>query len=338
MVAHILIIISAKRSVFNENIGPLIATYMTRCIQCTRCVRFGEEISGMRELGVTFRGEHEQIGTYVKHMMQIEVSANVIDLCPVGALLHKPSRYSLRGWEVCEHPAIAAHDCVGTNIFVHSRIQEYAPQREIMRVVPRENAAINEVWMSDRDRYSYLGLNHPERIFKPRVKRNNHWQDVEWHEALLEIADRTQAVREEQGADQIAALISPNSTVEEGYLLQKWLRAMGSSHIDHRIRQQDFSDQQSVPLFPGLGMGIADLESLSVVLLVGSHIRYEQPLLGLRLNKAVQDGARIMAINPMDYQFVFPLQEKLITADVVDGLAQVAAALAKAQGHSVPQA
>lgn len=319
----------SKRAVFKENIGPLIDTEMTRCIQCTRCVRFGEEIAGMRELGVTFRGEHEQIGTYVKHMMQSEVSGNVIDLCPVGALNSKPARYTLRGWEIREHAAIAAHDCLGTNIFIHTRSQEYAPQREVMRVVPRENSEINETWISDRDRFSYLGLHHPDRVLKPRIKRNGQWEEIEWQRALLEVADRTKGLVELQGADQVAALISPNATLEECYLLQKWMRAMGSSHIDHRFRQQDFSDQQSAPAFPNLGMAIADIENLQAVLLVGSHIRYEQPLLGLRLNKAAQDNAQIMAINPMDYRFMFPVREKLITADIVQGLAEVAAALTK---------
>ncbi len=323
---------------FKENLGPLIDTEMTRCIQCTRCVRFGEEIAGMRELGVTFRGEHEQIGTYVKHMIQSEVSGNVIDLCPVGALTAKPSRYSLRGWEMREHPAIAAHDCVGSNIYIHTRSQEYAPQRVVMRVVPRENAAINETWMSDRDRFSYIGLKHPDRILKPRVKRNGEWQDIEWPRALLEIADRTLAIVEQQGADQIAALVSPNSTMEECYLMQKWLRAFGSSNIDHRIRQQDFSDQRAMPEFPNLGgMKIADLESLQAVLLIGSHIRYEQPLLGLRLNKAAQDGALMMAINPMDYRFVFSLSEKIITADIVGALSEVAAAVAQLTHQQAPE-
>jgi NADH-quinone oxidoreductase subunit G len=317
----------SKRAVFNENLGPLIDTEMTRCIQCTRCVRFGEEIAGMRELGVTFRGEHEQIGTYVQQMIRSEVSGNVIDLCPVGALTAKPSRYSLRGWEVREHPLIAPHDGVGTNLFVHTRGQEYAPQREVMRVVPRENADINETWISDRDRFSYLGLRHPDRVFKPRVKRNGQWQEIDWQPALLEVADRTKAVLEHQGPDQIAALLSPNSTTEECYLFQKWLRAMGSHHIDHRVRQQDFSDQSALPLFPSLGLPIAAMEDLKAVLLIGSHIRYEQPLLGLRLNKAAQEGARIMAVNPMDYHFVFPVREKIITADVVSALADIAAAL-----------
>lgn len=325
----------SKRAVFNEDLGPLIATEMTRCIQCTRCVRFGEEIAGMRELGVTFRGEHEQIGTYVQHMVQSEVSGNVIDLCPVGALTTKPSRYALRGWEVREHAAVAPHDCVGANIFIHSRGQEYAPQREVMRVVPRENPEINETWISDRDRFSYLGLRHPDRLLKPRIKRNGQWHAVEWQPALLEIADRTKAICEQQGADQVAVLVSPNSTTEECYLAQKWLREMGSHNIDHRLRQQDFSDQHLAPVFPSLGMSVPDIESLQAVLLVGSHIRYEQPLLGLRLNKAAQEGAQIMAINPMDYRFVFPLSQKIITGDVAGGLAEVAAALDVQ--HTVPE-
>jgi NADH-quinone oxidoreductase subunit G len=317
----------SKRAVFDEDIGPLIDTEMTRCIQCTRCVRFGEEIAGLRELGVTYRGEHEQIGTYVKHMMQSEVAGNVIDLCPVGALTAKPSRYSLRGWEVFENPTIAPHDCVGSNLFIHSRMQEFVPQRQVMRVVPRENAAINETWISDRDRFSYLGLTHSQRVVNPSVKKNGVWQEMEWQPALLEIADRLQAIIHEQSPDQIAALVSPSASLEEMYLLQKWLRAFGCDNIDHRLRQQDFSDQDFMPLYPDLGMKIADIETVETVVLIGSHIRYEQPLLGLRINKAVQEGAKIVAINPMDYHFMFPLQEKIISADIVYATAEVLAAL-----------
>lgn len=327
----------SKRAVFDEDIGPLIETEMTRCIQCTRCVRFGEEIAGLRELGVTSRGENEQIGTYVKHMMQSEVAGNVIDLCPVGALIAKPSRYTLRAWEVLENPAIAPHDCVGANIFVHSRSQEYVPQKQIMRVVPRENAAINETWISDRDRFSYLGLTHPERILNPKVKRNGVWKEVEWQPALLEIADRLQAIIQEQSSDQIAALASPNSSLEELYLLQKWLRTFGCSNVDHRLRQQDFSDQDLMPEYPHLGLKIVDIDSLDNILLIGSHIRYEQPSLGLRINKAVQDGAKVLAINPMDYRFVFPLAEKIITADIVYAVAEVVAALAQSAGQAVAE-
>ncbi len=326
-----------KRAVFNDDLGPLIATEMTRCIQCTRCVRFGEEIAGMRELGVTFRGEHEQIGTYVKHMMKSEVSGNVIDLCPVGALLSKPALYSLRGWEVKEHPGVSSHDCLGSNIFIHSRGFEYSSQREVMRIVPRENNAINETWISDRDRYSYLGLKHPDRILKPRMKRNGQWQEVDWHRVLLEIADRTLAIIEQHGADQVAALASPNSTLEEFYLLQKWMRAFGSNHIDHRLRQQDFSDQDNAPEFPHLSIPIAEIEKCEVILLVGSHLRYEQPLLGLRVFKAVQDGAQVMVINPMDYNFNFTVKEKLISADMLGCLADVAEALNPKNHQSKPR-
>lgn len=326
-----------KRAVFNEDLGPLIDTEMTRCIYCTRCVRFGEEIAGMRELGVSYRGEHSQIGTYVKHMMQSELSGNVIDLCPVGALTAKPSRYTSRAWELLEHPSIAPHDCVGSNIFIHTRGQEYAPQREVMRVVPRENNAINETWISDRDRFSYQGLQHPDRILKPRIKREGQWQEVDWHRTLLEIADRTAAIVQQQGADQIAALVSPNSTIEECYILQKWLRAMGSSHIDHRIRQQDFSDQHLEPASPNLGMKIADLENLRTVLLIGSNVRQEQPLIAQRFYKAYQDGAKILVVNPMNYRYTFATSAEWITADIVAGLAEIVAAL-KADGKASSQA
>ncbi len=326
-----------KRAVFDEDIGPLIETEMTRCIQCTRCVRFGEEIAGMRELGVVSRGENEQIGTYVKHMMQSEVSGNVIDLCPVGALIAKPSRYTLRAWEVMEHAAIAPHDCIGANIFVHSRSLEYHPQKQVMRVVPRENPAINETWISDRDRFSYLGLTHADRILKPKVKKNGVWKEIEWQPALLEIADRLQAIIHTQGPEHIGALASPNASLEELYLLQKWLRAFGCANIDHRLRQQDFSDQDQMESYPSLGMKIADIESLDTIILLGSHIRYEQPSLGLRINKAVQDGTKIIAINPMDYRYVFPVAEKIIAADIVFPLAEITAALAQENGKPIPE-
>ncbi|MBS0350292.1 MAG: NADH-quinone oxidoreductase subunit G [Proteobacteria bacterium] len=319
-----------KRSVFNDDLGPLIATEMTRCIQCTRCVRFGDEIAGMRELGVTYRGESEQITTYVKHMMQSEVSANIIDLCPVGALLNKPAQFSLRAWEVKEHPSIAVHDCLGTNIFFHSRGEEFTPQRQILRVVPRENSDINETWISDRDRFSYWSLKHPDRLLKPQIKRNGQWHEIDWEPLLMEIAHRTQVICHEQGADQVAGLVSPNSTLEECYLFQKWMRAFGSNNIDHRFRQQDFSDQGLAPAYPNIGMALPEIESLQTVLLVGSHIRYEQPLLGLRLYQAFQDGAQVMAINPMDYHFTFPLSQKIITADLIHGLTEIAAVLSSA--------
>lgn len=323
-----------KRAVASEDIGPLIETEMTRCIHCTRCVRFGEEVAGLRELGVTSRGGDAEIGTYVKHFLKSELSGNIIDLCPVGALTAKPSRYSERAWELKEHANIAAHDCVGSNIYINTRGQEYAPQRVTMRVTSRECEAINEVWISDRDRFSYEGLKHVDRALQPRMKKNGMWETVEWKYALMAIADRLSALVQHQSAQQIAALVSPNSTVEECYLMQKLLRGLGSHHIDHRLRELDFSDQENAPAFPNLGVDIEALEDLDAVLLVGSNIRFEQPLLANRLTKAAADEAAIMAVNPIDYKFIFKLQHKLVDVDLVQRLAEVARAAADLAGCS----
>lgn len=317
-----------KRSVASEDIGPLIETWMTRCIHCTRCVRFGEEVAGLRELGVTFRGEHAEIGTYVKHFMRSELSGNIIDLCPVGALTAKPSRYSERAWELKEHASIAPHDCVGSNIYINTRGQEYLPQRVVMRVNPRDAETVNECWISDRDRFSYEGLYHTDRVTKPRMKKNGVWEYVDWKYALMAVADRLQAICQHQSADQIAALISPNSTVEESFLMQKLIRSLGSPHIDHRLRVSDFSDQAARAYTQPLGCQIADLETMNAVLLIGSMIRYEQPLLAHRINKAVNDGANAMTINPVDYQFTFPVSHQLIHHDLVSQLADVVSAAA----------
>ncbi|QTS83673.1 NADH-quinone oxidoreductase subunit NuoG [Coxiella endosymbiont of Amblyomma nuttalli] len=303
-----------KRAVFSENIGPLVETEMTRCIQCTRCVRFGEEIAGLPELGVINRGEKEVISTYIRHFMQSELSGNIIDLCPVGALTDKPARYQGRGWEYHENAAIAPHDCVGGNIFFHTRWQQYAPQRTVMRAVPRENNAINETWMSDRDRFSHFGFYHESRIYQPRIKNNGKWLDVSWEKALIAIKTKIGTLIKKQGASQIGALTSSSATVEEYYLLQKWLRGLGSHNIDHRIRWQDFRDQNAFPIFPNLGLPIADIENLTVILLVGSNVRFEQPLINHRINKAYSAGAKILAINPVDYPFAFEINEKIIVS------------------------
>ena len=303
-----------KRAVFSDDIGPLVETEMTRCIQCTRCVRFGEEIAGLPELGVINRGEKEAISTYVKHFMQSELSGNIIDICPVGALTDKPARYQGRGWEYRENAAVAPHDCVGGNIFFHTRWQQYMPQRRVMRVVPRENDAVNETWISDRDRFSHFGLYHESRIYQPQIKMNGKWVEVSWEEALTTIKTKTEALIKKHGASQVGALTSSSATIEEYYLLQKWLRGLGSHNIDHRIRWQDFRDQNAFPTFPGLGLPIADIENLDVILLVGSSVRFEQPLISHRINKAYSEGAKILAINPMDYPFVFELAEKIIVS------------------------
>lgn len=327
-----------KRAVYSENIGPLIETEMTRCIQCTRCVRFGEEIAGLRELGIIHRGEKEEISTYVKHIMQSELSGNIIDLCPVGALTDKPARYKGRGWEYREHPFISPHDCVGTNIFLHSRWQEYAPQRVVARAVPRENEAINETWMSDRDRYSHFGLYHESRLYHPKIKKNQQWETVSWEEALHAVVDRLQTIIHHQGPEKIGAVASANATTEEYYLLQKVMRGLGSDNIDHRIRWQAVSDQTSMPAFPSWGMPLTDIDNLDAVLLIGSNVRQEQPLISHRINQAYVEGAKIIAINPMDYAFIFELDKKIIVppTQLVSTLLQVAKALSADRSDSYP--
>ncbi|HSW68677.1 MAG TPA: NADH-quinone oxidoreductase subunit NuoG [Gammaproteobacteria bacterium] len=297
-----------KRSVLDQDIGPLVATDMTRCIQCTRCVRFGDEIAGMRELGAVNRGEDMEIGTYVEKAMHSEVSGNIIDLCPVGALTSKPFRFTARAWELNQYPTIAAHDCAGSNIYAHTR------SGQVMRIVPHENIAINQTWISDRDRFSYEGLNHPDRLLKPLVRANGEWKETDWQTALEMAVARLRGIITTAGAEDIGALASPNSTLEEFYLLQKLMRQLGSSHIDHRLRQTDFSDQNTMPLFPGMKGSIADIAESDVIVLIGSNIQKEQPVLSLRVRQAARQGARVIAMNMMDYDFNFPISLKKITA------------------------
>ncbi|MCX7120883.1 MAG: NADH-quinone oxidoreductase subunit NuoG [Gammaproteobacteria bacterium] len=323
----------SKRAVCSQDIGPLIETEMTRCIQCTRCVRFGEEVAGLREMGVVNRGEKEEIGTYVQHFLKSEVSGNIIDLCPVGALTNKPARYQMRGWEVKEHASISPHDCVGTNVFLHSRAKDNSPERHVFRSVPKENQAINEMWMSDRDRFSVEGLYHKDRVYKPLMKKNDKWVEVEWAYALDAIAHLTLHIKNtEAGAEalaqsSIAGIAGYSSTTEEYYLFQKLIRSLGSNNIDHRIRESDFTDQMHRPLFPALNSKIADIEECDTILLVGSNVRYEQPIISTRIFKAYQDGLKVMAVNPEDYSFVYKLSEKMIAVDIVNSLAEIAKAL-----------
>jgi len=320
-----------KRAVFSDDLGPLVETEMTRCIHCTRCVRFGDEIAGLPEIGATDRGEDMQIGTYVKHFMHSEVSGNIIDLCPVGALTSKPFDYKARSWEMRENHSIAPHDCLGSNIFVHTRNRDNLAQRRVMRVVPRANEAVNEIWISDRDRFSYEALYHEDRVLKPMVKRNGEWQEIEWQPALLEIVDRTRAIINLQSPELLGALASPNSTVEEFYLLQKLMRALGSANIDHRLTQSNPSDEAEWDL----GLPVNDIEQCSAVLLVGSNIRSEQPLLSTRLFKAHKKGAQIMALNLMDYEFSYPVNAKIINSNLSRSLVEIAHALADLNNQSI---
>ena len=322
-----------KRVVADKNIGPLIATEMTRCIHCTRCVRFGQEIAGIMELGATGRGENTRIGTYVERAVNSEMSGNVIDLCPVGALTSKPYRYTGRPWENVHQPSIAPHDCLGSNINLDVR------RNRVMRVVPRENEALNEVWISDRDRFSYTGIYSEERALRPQIKQGDDWKEVEWQTALAYALEGLKTVRNQKGAEQLGALVSPSATLEEHYLLQKLMRGIGSNNIDHRLRQQDFSDQDIAPLYPALGQGIADLQEVDAALLIGSWVRKDQPIAAHRLRKAALQGASIMAVNALDYEFNFPLTANLVSApaDMATNLAAIIKALLSLSGKSAPE-
>ena len=324
-----------KRVVYDKNVGPLIATDMTRCIHCTRCIRFLDVIAGQKELGATGRGENMQIGTYIERAIESEMSGNVIDVCPVGALTSKPFRYTARAWELVQHEGIAAHDCVGSNLYAHTR----GRGGQVMRVVPRDNEAVNEVWLSDRDRFSYQGLDSDERLTQPMIKRDGNWQATDWETALAAAAQGLRDVIAKDGAAQLGALASPSATLEELYLLQKLLRGLGSNNIDHRLRQMDFSAQDSAPVFPGLGHSIADLEHLDAVLLIGSNVRKEQPIIAHRLRQAALRGARVLVVNPRHYEFHFPVSQQIVAAPhaQVQELAGIAHALCTQMNKPVPQ-
>ncbi len=291
-----------KRVVKDKDIGPLIQTEMTRCIHCTRCVRFGQEIGGIKELGATGRGEHMEIGTYVEHSLASELSGNIIDLCPVGALTSKPFRFKARAWEMISHPSIAIHDAVGSSVEVHTR------QSEVMRVVARDNEAINQSWISDRDRFSYLGLKHPQRLLSPMIKRNGEWQKTDWQSALEFVVDGLNHIKAKNGADQVAGLISPTATLEEGYLFQKWLRAFGSSNIDHRLREQDFRDAAHAQFEP---IALAEIEQSDAIMLVGCNIRSEAPLVAHRIRQAACSGSLVSEINFTQNDLLMPVERQL---------------------------
>jgi NADH-quinone oxidoreductase subunit G len=312
-----------KRVVKDKNIGPLIQTDMTRCIHCTRCVRFGDEVAGLRELGATGRGEFMEIGTYIEKSVASEMSGNVIDLCPVGALTSKPYRYSARAWELRQFDGIAPHDCVGSNIYIHAK------GSKVKRVVPRENEAVNETWISDRDRYSYEGIYSEDRLLNPMIKRDGLWRETDWDTALEAAAKAFQEVVSAHGAEQLGFLATPSSTVEEFFLLQGIARGLGSNNIDHRLRQSDFREQENFPVYPSLGMPIAELETLDSVLLVGSYPRHQQPLINHRLRNAWKRGATVSLLNPLDREFNFSIADKIIieAAQMLGSLAGIAKAL-----------
>jgi NADH-quinone oxidoreductase subunit G len=287
-----------KRVVPDKELGPLVSTDMTRCIHCTRCVRFGTEIAGISELGATGRGEFMEIGTFVEKSLSSELSGNVIDVCPVGALNAKPSRMSARAWEMMQSASVMPHDSVGSNVYLHTL------RNQVMRVVPRENDEINETWISDRDRFSYEGLNSPDRATQPMLKDDQGWRVSDWDESLSLVAKQLNHYQ----ADEIGVLAAPHSTLEELYLLQKVFRQLGVNNIDHRTQQLDFTDQDVMPLFPYLGQSIKSVEENNSILLVGSNIRLEQPMLAHRIRKAGLKGCEVSSINAQAYDFHFAKQ------------------------------
>jgi NADH-quinone oxidoreductase subunit G len=286
-----------KRVVKDKDIGPLVSTDMTRCIHCTRCVRFGQDIAGIQELGTTGRGEHMEIGTYVERAVDHELSGNIIDLCPVGALNSKPFRYRARSWEMTQAALVSPHDGVGTNLFGH------VLRGRLMRVVPRSNDAINETWIADRDRFSYEGVYSGDRLGEPMVRQAGEWKKVSWEVALEAAAAGLKAA----GAE-LATIASSSATLEELYLSAKLTRALGSGNIDHRLRQADFRDQDADPAAPSLGgLSISAIDSLDALLVIGSNLRREAPVLAHRVRKAAKRGAKIAFLNPGRFEYLFPV-------------------------------
>ena len=321
-----------KRAVENPDIGPLIETEMTRCIHCTRCVRFGQEIAGVMEFGATGRSEDMKITTFMEGSVDSEVSGNNIDLCPVGALTSKPYRFTARSWEMHDHPLISPHDCLGSNLIVQS------VGGEVKRVLPRSNEAVNECWLSDRDRFSYEAVNSDDRLTQPLVNKDGRMEEVSWEEALGTAADSLREIADRNGGDSLGALCTPTATLEEFYLLQKLIRGLGSQNVDHRLRQQDFRDDEAAPIFPGSEIPVAQIPQLPAVLLIGCNLRKELPLVALRFRQLIRNGGRVAALNPVRFDSNFSLAKNWVIAphQMPAALAGVAQQLAKARKVEIP--
>ena len=312
-----------KRVVRDKNIGPLVSTDMTRCIHCTRCVRFGSEIAGVTELGATGRGEFMEIGTYVEKSLSSELSGNVIDLCPVGALNAKPSRMKARAWEMIEHSNISAHDSFGSNLMMHTL------RNEVIRVVPKENSEVNETWISDRDRFSYEGMYSDSRLNQVMHKNADEWNQSSWSDVLHSVAQTLK----QYDPDDVGILVSPNQSNEEIYLMQKLARALNIKNIDHRVNQVDFEHQHADPAFPWLGQNIADIEKQDAILIIGSDLRCEQPMLAHKVRKARARGAKVFVINPQTCEFHMSLSSHVVVKPQ-DWLTKLVGLLAELNNHS----
>ena len=322
-----------KRVVTPKDVGPLISMEeMSRCIQCTRCVRFGQEIAGVMELGMSNRGEHSEIETFVGSTVDSELSGNMIDICPVGALTSKPFRYSARTWELGRRKSVAPHDASGANLIVQVK------NHQVLRVVPFENEAVNECWIADRDRFSYESLNGPDRLTAPMIKQGGSWQEVSWQTALEYVANGLKQIATEHGANSIGALVSPHSTLEELTLAGKLVRGLGSDNIDHRLRRADFTATHGKVRW--LGMPVAALSTLQRVLVVGSNLRKDHPLFAQRIRQAVRHGAQVNALVEQRQDWAMTLKN-VLQADASDwtqALANVAAAIAEQKGVAAPAA
>lgn len=321
-----------KRVVFHKDVGPLISMEeMTRCIHCTRCVRFGQEVAGVMELGMIHRGEHSEITTFIGNSVDSELSGNMIDICPVGALTSKPFRYSARTWELSRRKSVSPHDSTGANLIVQVKAGE------VKRVVPLENDAVNECWLSDRDRFSYEALNSDERLTTPMLKQGGQWVPVDWTQALEYVANGLKQIKADHGAQYIGALATAHSTVEELHLLAKLVRGLGSDNIDHRLRHASFEATEGARW---LGMPIATLSSLDRALVIGSFLRKDHPLFAQRLRHAARRGAKVHSLNALSDDWLMPMGERLVAAPGrwVGALAEVAAAVATSKGVAAPVA
>ena len=313
-----------KRVVKDKSIGPLVSTDMTRCIQCTRCVRFGQEIAGIQELGTTGRGENMEIGTFIERSVDHELSGNIIDLCPVGALNSKPFRFRARAWEMTQHPLISPHDGIGSQLYGH------VLRGRLMRVVPRACESINEVWISDRDRYGYEGVYSAERLTAPQLRdASGSWRETDWETALAAASSGLAQSAAAAGPASLGFLAHASSTLEELYLLARLADGLGSANIDHRLRQRDFRDQQGDAPLPSLGLPLAQVDELDALLVIGSNLREELPILAHRVRKASKRGARISFLNPERFDYRFALAHQLI-APPAAMVAELAAVLSAA--------
>ncbi len=319
-----------KRVVASKDVGPLISMQeMSRCIHCTRCVRFGQEVAGVMELGMSHRGEHAEIETFLGQTIDSELSGNMIDICPVGALTSKPFRYSARTWELSRRRSVSPHDSTGANLIVQVK------NDRVMRVVPFENEDVNECWIADRDRFSYEALNSEERLTTPMLKQGGTWISVDWQTALEYVVNGLKQIKANHGASSLGALVSPHSTLEELFLSGALIRALGSQNIDYRLRNAEFGAHEGVRY---LGASIASLSALERVLVVGSSLRKDHPLFAQRIRQAVRKGCSVSAINTIAEDWAMPVANTLLcdASSWAQALADVAAAVAADRGISAP--